>query len=88
MEKKKPSEDNEIVKDKKEDAFTSDLNDIYKKIVSPENNEEEKVELEILSDEKEDNITNEIKAPLVEDILPEQQKIKLMKRLKFKKINH
>tara|TARA_Y100001935_G_C17027342_1_gene370759 strand:- start:136 stop:627 length:492 start_codon:yes stop_codon:yes gene_type:complete len=71
--KKKPSEDNEIVKDKKEDAFTSDLNDIYKKIVSPENNEEEKVELEILSDEKEDNIINEIKAPLVEDILSEQQ---------------
>ncbi len=83
--KKKPSEDNEIVKDKKEDAFTSDLNDIYKKIVSPENNEEEKVELEILSDEKEDNITNEIKAPLVEDILPEQQKNQINEKAEIPK---
>ncbi len=83
--KKKPSEDNEIVKDKKEDAFTSDLNDIYKKIVSPENNEEEKVELEILSDEKQDNIIDEIKVPLLEDILPEQQKNQINEKAEIPK---
>ena len=83
--KKKPSEGNEIVKGKKEDVFTSDLNDIYKKIVSPENKEEEKVEPEILPDKEEDNITNEIKAPLVEDISPEQQKNEIIEKAEIPK---
>ena len=52
--KKKPSEEKGIVEEKKEDTFTSEFNDLYKKIVSPENNETEKIESEMLPDEVED----------------------------------
>ena len=33
--KKKPSKEKGIVEEKKEDTFTSEFNDLYKKIVSP-----------------------------------------------------
>ena len=78
--KKKPSEEKGIVEEKKEDTFTSEFNDLYKKIVSPQNNEKEKIESEIIPDVvKEDNI-NIIKTPLVEDVLPEQQITKIKEK--------
>tara|TARA_B100000575_G_scaffold164909_1_gene131789 strand:+ start:3079 stop:3573 length:495 start_codon:yes stop_codon:yes gene_type:complete len=78
--KKKPSEEKGIVEEKKEDTFTSEFNDLYKKIVSPQNNETEKIESEIIPDVvKEDNI-NIIKTPLVEDVLPEQQITKIKEK--------
>ena len=78
--KKKPSEEKGIVEEKKEDTFTSEFNDLYKKIVSPKNNETEKIESEIIPDVvKEDNI-NIIKTPLVEDVLPEQQITKIKEK--------
>ena len=78
--KKKPSEEKGIVEEKKEDTFTSEFNDLYKKIVSPQNNETEKIESEIIPDVVEDDNINIIKTPLVEDILPEQQITKIKEK--------
>ena len=75
--KKKPSEEKGIVKEKKEDTFTSEFNDLYKKIVSPENNETEKIESEMLPDEVEVDTIEDQKTQLVEDVLPEQQITKI-----------
>ena len=75
--KKKPSEEKGIVEEKKEDTFTSEFNDLYKKIVSPENNETEKIESEMLPDEVEFDTIDDLKSPLVEDVLPEQQMTKI-----------
>ncbi len=71
--KKKPSEEKRIVEEKKEDTFTSEFNDLYNKIVSPENKETEKIESEILPDEVEVDTIDDLKTTLVEDVLPEQQ---------------
>ena len=78
--KKKPSEEKGIVEEKKEDTFTSEFNDLYKKIVSPQNNETEKIESEIIPDVVEDDNINIIKTPLVEDVLPEQQITKIKEK--------
>tara|TARA_Y100001978_G_C23460097_1_gene321923 strand:+ start:118 stop:612 length:495 start_codon:yes stop_codon:yes gene_type:complete len=78
--KKKPSEEKGIVEEKKEDTFTSEFNDLYKKIVSPQNNETEKIESEIIPDVVEDDNINILKTPLVEDILPEQQITKIKEK--------
>ena len=78
--KKKPSEENGIVEEKKEDTFTSEFNDLYKKIVSPKNNETEKIESEILPDEVEDDNIDDLKTSLVEDFLPEQQITKIKEK--------
>jgi len=78
--KKKPSEEKGIVEEKKEDTFTSEFNDLYKKIVSPQNNEKEKIESEIIPDVVEDDNINIIKTPLVEDVLPEQQITKIKEK--------
>lgn len=78
--KKKPSEEKGIVEEKKEDTFISEFNDLYKKIVSPQNNETEKIESEIIPDVVEDDNINIIKTPLVEDVLPEQQITKIKEK--------
>ena len=78
--KKKPSEEKGIVEEKKEDTFTSEFNDLYKKIVSPQNNETEKIESEIIPDVVEDDNINILKTPLVEDVLPEQQITKIKEK--------
>ena len=78
--KKKPSEEKGIIEEKKEDTFTSEFNDLYKKIVSPQNNETEKIESEIIPDVVEDDNINIIKTPLVEDVLPEQQITKIKEK--------
>jgi len=75
--KKKPSEEKGIVEEKKEDTFTSEFNDLYKKIVSPENNETEKIESKILDDVVEDGTIDDLKTPLIKDVLPEQQMTKI-----------
>ena len=75
--KKKPSEEKGIVEEKKEDTFTSEFNDLYKKIVSPENNETEKIESKILDDVVEVDTIDDLKTPLTKDILPEQQMTKI-----------
>ena len=82
--KKKPSEEKGIVKEKKEDTFTSEFNDLYKKIVSPENNETEKIESEMLPDEVEVDTIDDLKTPLVEDVLPEQQTTKIKEKDQIK----
>ena len=82
--KKKPSEEKGIVKEKKEDTFTSEFNDLYKKIVSPENNETEKIESEMLPDEVEVDTIDDLKTPLVEDVLPEQQTTKIKEKDEIK----
>ena len=82
--KKKPSEEKGIVKEKKEDTFTSEFNDLYKKIVSPENNETEKFESEMLPDEVEVDTIDDLKTPLVEDVVPEQQTTKIKEKNKIK----
>ena len=78
--KKKPSEEKGIIEEKKEDTFTSEFNDLYKKIVSPQNNETEKIESEIIPDVVEDDNINIIKTPLVEDVLPVQQITKIKEK--------
>ena len=82
--KKKPSEEKGIVKEKKEDTFTNEFNDLYKKIVSPENNETEKIESEMLADEIEDGTIEDQKTQLVEDVLPEQQITKIKEKDEIK----
>ena len=82
--KKKPSEEKGIVKEKKEDTFTSEFNDLYKKIVSPENNETEKIESEMLPDEVEVDTIEDQKTQLVEDVLPEQQITKIKEKDEIK----
>lgn len=82
--KKKPSEEKGIVEEKKEDTFTSELNDLYKKIVSPENNETEKIESEMLPDEVEFDTIDDLKSPLVEDVLPEQKITKIKEKDEIK----
>ena len=82
--KKKPSEEKGIVKEKKEDTFTSEFNDLYKKIVSPENNETEKFESEMLPDEVEVDTIEDQKTQLVEDVLPEQQITKIKEKDEIK----
>jgi len=82
--KKKPSEEKGIVKEKKEDTFTSEFNDLYKKIVSPENNETEKIESEMLTDEVEVDTIEDQKTQLVEDVLPEQQITKIKEKDEIK----
>ena len=82
--KKKPSEEKGIVKEKKEDTFTSEFNDLYKKIVSPENNETEKTESEMLPDEVEFDTIDDLKSPLVEDVLPEQKITKIKEKDEIK----
>ena len=81
--KKKPSEEKGIVKEKKEDTFTSEFNDLYKKIVSPENNETEKIESEMLPDEVEIDTIDDLKTPLVEGV-PEQQITKIKEKDEIK----
>ena len=81
--KKKPSEEKGIVKEKKEDTFTSEFNDLYKKIVSPENNETEEIESEMLPDEVEVDTIDDLKTPLVEGV-PEQQITKIKEKDKIK----
>ncbi len=81
--KKKPSEEKGIVKEKKEDTFTSEFNDLYKKIVSPENNETEKIESEMLPDEVEVDTIDDLKTPLVEGV-PEQQITKIKEKDEIK----
>jgi len=78
--KKKPSEEKGIVEEKKEDTFTSEFNDLYKKIVSPQNNETEKIESKIIPDVVEDDNIKILKTPLVEDVLPEQQITKIKEK--------
>jgi len=82
--KKKPSEEKGIVEQKKEDTFTSEFNDIYKKIVSPKNNETEKIESEMLADEIEDGTIEDQKTQLVEDVLPEKQITKIKEKDEIK----
>ena len=82
--KKKPSEVKGIVEEKKEDTFTNEFNDLYNKIVSPENNEKEKIESEILPDEVEDGTTDDLKTPLIEDVLPEKQITKIKEKDEIK----
>ena len=81
--KKKPSEEKGIVEEKKEDTFTSEFNDLYKKIVSPENNETEKIESEMLPDEVEVDTIDDLKTPLVEGV-PEQQITKIKEKDEIK----
>ena len=81
--KKKPSEEKRIVEEKKEDTFTSEFNDLYKKIVSPENNETEKIESEMLPDEVEVDTIDDLKTPLVEGV-PEQQITKIKEKDEIK----
>ncbi|MBU82671.1 MAG: hypothetical protein CMB88_02745, partial [Flammeovirgaceae bacterium] len=82
--KKKPSEEKGIVEEKKEDTFTSEFNDLYKKIVSPENNETEKIESEMLPDEVEFETIDDLKSSLVEDVLPEQKITKIKEKDEIK----
>ena len=82
--KKKPSKEKGIVEEKKEDTFTSEFNDLYKKIVSPENNETEKIEPETLTDEVENDTIDDLKIPLVEDVLPEQKTTKIKEKDEIK----
>ena len=82
--KKKPSEEKGIVEEKKEDTFTSEFNDLYKKIVSPENNETEKIESDMLPDEVEVDTIDDLKTPLTKDILPEQQMTKIKEKDEIK----
>ena len=81
--KKKPSEEKGIIEEKKEDTFTSEFNDLYKKIVSPENNETEKIESEMLPDEVEVDTIDDLKTPLVEGV-PEQQITKIKEKDEIK----
>ena len=82
--KKKPSEEKGIVEQKKEDTFTSEFNDLYKKIVSPENNETEKIEPDTLQDEVENDTIDDLKIPLDEDVLPEKQITKIKEKDEIK----
>ena len=86
MERKKLqlAEEKGIVEEKKEDTFTSEFNDLYKKIVSPENNETEKIESEMLPDEVEFDTIEDLKSPLVEDVLPEQKITKIKEKDEIK----
>ena len=82
--KKKPSEEKGIIEEKKEDTFTSEFNDLYKKIVSPENNETEKIESEMLPEEVEVDTIDDLKSPLVEDVLPKQKITKIKEKDEIK----
>ena len=51
---------------------------------SPENNETEKIESEMLPDEVEVDTIDDLKTPLVEDVLPEQQITKIKEKDEIK----
>ncbi|RPF74903.1 MAG: hypothetical protein CBE49_000510 [Rickettsiales bacterium TMED289] len=67
--KKKPTEVNKKVGEKKEDTFTNQFNDFYEKIVEPENLDKDNVKPKILFNNKDSKGINEIQNSKMDDVM-------------------
>ena len=80
--KKKPTEVNKKVGEKKEDTFTNQFNDFYEKIVEPENLENDNVKPEILFNNKDSKGIDEIQKSKEEDVMLNESNLEINQDIK------